>query len=72
MGEGDRRTEITLSASQVERLEKQYPGAKRVSEAVRQAVEEAVRKRERELTQMDIREAVRQGIEESDCLDRPR
>lgn len=70
-GMGDRkphdetdRIEVTLPLAQIERLERAYPGALKPSEAVRQAIEEAIRARERELTRDDVQEAIVGALEE--------
>lgn len=71
MGEGksddrDRvRAEVTLAREQAELLEEMYPSAASLPEAIRSAIRELICRRDGELTQEEIAEAITQALEES-------
>jgi hypothetical protein len=59
---------VTVTRTFAERLSEQYSGALSLSEALRDAAEDAVTYREQEIAPEDITEATREALEQADPI----
>lgn len=58
--------EVTIDCETAERLHKEFGTSLSLAEAMRQAADEALRARERELTPEDVRKAIVEALESAE------